>query len=1604
MASNREELSFGAKDDGVTDVMRDITMGFVTMAKEQELFIKGSSQLSKATGNYKQFEGSVISLTDAGAKLVQRFKISRAAQKQMEAGTLTLTEAIKLGTTSIRLDTRASEARSKALAEQTRKTAELAAEQTRQQSNQGVTSQFLGQRAAVRSAGQTTTAPTSIAEESAFASAQDALKRIVAASSATRGQLAAVFDGVSKRVKGVTAALIDHGVELNKVRDAALKVVAAENKLGADAEKALRKVSSSASKAEPELEKVDTLFTRLRRSAKALATTAGISLFIGSVFRLQQALETATTTSKDLSIRIAEIETIQGEATFSTAQWSDELVKLSNSFGLGVLDQAEGAYQTLSSQVAKGTDTIDLLNAANKLAAAGVTNVGSAVKLTTSVLNAYGKESSEAADLSGKLFRAVELGVFRIEELEQTLGRVAVPAAAIGIRFEEIAALLALMTRQGVKSNEALTLIRGIIQKLISPTEEMTKVLNSMGFATSEAAIQTLGFGDLVGQLNKRTQGSTAEIGKLFNRVRAITGALIISGEKLKDFNSTLAAIDTSGVETLDKASGKVLDALGKRFDKLKNTIINVFIQDVGPAVLKFLISFAESSITAAKSMRDLVNAISSSKPALAVLTGTLTTLAVITIPTLITGLIGATKAIFGLAASAGTFLVATPLGAVALALGLVVAGYTLLSDSFEKTISPAEKFNRAIAAQTEELNALDLKLKDINLQEISNAFKLRNLGTRNSLATEILAINKANDLRLMSMKDLRTATSAVNKDILDNVKSQAAAAGSEFKKFGTVVEKTADDITKSFQSASKDLFQFDISVAFDQNKLRIIETQIAKLQNEQQSAAAAGDKASFDRLSTQIKELTKQRFASIEKVDAARQKADQSVFKARAELLRAQAKGNKGQIQAAKDRVEDAENLARKVGTAGKDELDLQQKIIAKRRELARAPFRSAEASALAVELEALRKAQSDINSEASRQEEQRKTIIDSFQRERKLRLDLADELAAKAKVAFDEQIKQKLIVAEITALEKKRQEFNLKTLLKTGDADKIATGSTEQIKTLQRVSQLQAQLGASQQQRLSVEREIANIQLAAGDAVIKANNKAASIAIANAESEFAAKLKILKETAVAENELDKQRIINLTKLIKSDSRQLDFASSTEKVQVTPGAQAAKKNIDASVAEIRAAEERIKLRREQLETIKDSFDVELETIKKRAEAAKKEVSQRNTFSSILADINKGVSKLKTDISDFEFNKNLIRAEQSRIDPSLDTGIQRVAPVSATTTVLTGESTKLAMNAALSKRPIEVKTAELAATAGVAAKATAEAKLIADKAKADKASLEAQKKLDAQKSSGTGKLTGFAAQVAASDSKQTVSAFEQRKKDAEERAAQRARNDKFLFDRQKRLLDEAAKRQEAVDKLTGTGKTRSVDTVTQAQRQLDTAKEQLKADPNNRGLQDVVDRLTLALSENRSLGDADQTLAGLKQKQLTADRVAAGTTDLIGTDAKFTPLDANAPTKLLVDALNLNTSALNALRPLPGTTPSNPNARISANAFDASSGFNPVIKSQLQPPSPRIFETGQAEFAPIMVETTNNIEVLLDGSKIAGNVIKRVERAGRTGTTRIQTN
>lgn len=321
------------------------------------------------------------------------------------------------------------------------------------------------------------------------------------------------------------------------------------------------KLSTSLTQTNPNLQKNSTLlgenFTRV----------ASITTFFEIFFRVRSLIEDSLKSAVNFSIAIAEIQTLSQDAGKSFETWGNELRVLQERFGIDRIEAARGVYEALSNQITTAANATGFLAEQQRLASTTTATIDEATQATTAILNAYNLGIEETRRINNLLFATVDRGRTKLSDLSDSIGRVAVITAELNISEEELLASLALLTRRGITTSEAITFIRSAALKLIKPSEALKDAFQRIGVESGTAAVQSFGFFGTLNRLanDAKVQGDFLEnLGESINQVRGLIATLALT---TGDANKELELLRKSAA-TADEAFKITNESTGREYLK----------------------------------------------------------------------------------------------------------------------------------------------------------------------------------------------------------------------------------------------------------------------------------------------------------------------------------------------------------------------------------------------------------------------------------------------------------------------------------------------------------------------------------------------------------------------------------------------------------------------------------------------------------------------------------------------------------------------------------------------------------------------------------------------------------------------------------------------------------------------------------------------------------------------------------------------------------------------------------------------------------------------------------------------------------------------------
>lgn len=610
---------------------------------------------------------------------------------------------------------------------------------------------------------------------------------------------------------------------------------------------------------------------------------AEATLFKSALTGIINVLSDGVQKAKEFQIQISLIRTVSQSAQLSFGQWSDGLKDVSSKLGIDIVETSKAAYEAIQSQVVNGAQTLSFLKTSGELARTTGTDIVKATDLLTATIQGFKQSITEADHTAAVLFKTVELGRIKMDELSNTLGRVAPSAGLLGISLEEVGAGLATLTRQGIKTSDANTLLINVILKLAKPTEAMKKLLNDWGFASGQAAVKTLGFVEVLRRLESTTEGRLGDLAELFNELRGLRGASGLTSA-FKDYENDLKEIQKAD-DTYRKAIEIRAESSADRITKFNNAAKNTFVAVFGQEILGAIDGFVSKLGQGDKAARIFANTILATGGALIVgkaamigfssITGVLAAAQLSTARTsyaqaegqlayntaLATGLPIQQAAIIQQLAftKAKADFIPTQAASNA-AMASAVGQFALLSVAVVGAIGLYQSFNREIKQNITDMSNLTRIQEDAARVNPENAKSLaqKNIeefsGRVNNLfkaplklnAEAFQSINKALDTQHGLVKKSSDEFGVAYKGNVDKVHDTLKLVNQEITKSRTNIEQSKKALVGFKDNLDEIVRKTQFKYANDLQKGALYEQNIRRLTNEAEQLFAKGDEESI--------------------------------------------------------------------------------------------------------------------------------------------------------------------------------------------------------------------------------------------------------------------------------------------------------------------------------------------------------------------------------------------------------------------------------------------------------------------------------------------------------------------------------------------------------------------------------------------------------------------------------------------------------------------------------------------------------------------------------------------------------------------------------------
>lgn len=270
----------------------------------------------------------------------------------------------------------------------------------------------------------------------------------------------------------------------------------------------------------------------------------------------------------DFEAGMSQVAAISG----TTGEELDALTEKAKEMGAKTKFSATESAEAFNYMAMAGWKTGDMLNGIEgimDLAAASGEDLAMVSDIVTDALTAFGMEAKDSGHFADVLAAAASNSNTNVGKMGYTFKYVAPIAGAMKYSIEDTAVAIGLMANAGIKGEQAGTSLRGMLTRLVKPTDAVAGAMEELGICMTNADGSMRPLNDVIGDLrasfSKLSDSEKTYYAATIAGQEAMSGMLAIVNASEGDFNKLTAAIN--GADGAAKTTAETMQ------DNLKGAI-----------------------------------------------------------------------------------------------------------------------------------------------------------------------------------------------------------------------------------------------------------------------------------------------------------------------------------------------------------------------------------------------------------------------------------------------------------------------------------------------------------------------------------------------------------------------------------------------------------------------------------------------------------------------------------------------------------------------------------------------------------------------------------------------------------------------------------------------------------------------------------------------------------------------------------------------------------------------------------------------------------------------------------------------------------------------
>lgn len=222
-------------------------------------------------------------------------------------------------------------------------------------------------------------------------------------------------------------------------------------------------------------------FSLIPQAAAYSIARAGAILTTAITLPLLLLAKTSTSTYESYAQSMLKVQAATGEAADKFEDFSNWALKAGDSAGYTATETAKAAVTAAQMGLSLYQVQQDLPVAMNMARAGKVDDIDTSIKLLTSLLTTFKLTNDQAAHVGDVLVYIINHTRLEMNDLVQTMKYAAPTAKNLGMSFDELAAIIKVVSERGITASMAGTGLTEAWQRLLNPTQKAIDILTKYG-------------------------------------------------------------------------------------------------------------------------------------------------------------------------------------------------------------------------------------------------------------------------------------------------------------------------------------------------------------------------------------------------------------------------------------------------------------------------------------------------------------------------------------------------------------------------------------------------------------------------------------------------------------------------------------------------------------------------------------------------------------------------------------------------------------------------------------------------------------------------------------------------------------------------------------------------------------------------------------------------------------------------------------------------------------------------------------------------------------------------------------------------------------------